>query len=39
MLVSLREDLEQRRVHHQRLLPARTAEKWTRALERWSRAA
>jgi hypothetical protein len=39
MLVSLREDLERRRVHHQRLLPARTAEKWTRALERWSRAA
>ncbi len=29
-------DLEQRPVHHHRLLPARTAERWARALERWS---
>jgi hypothetical protein len=28
--------LEERRVHRQRLRPARTAEKWARALERWS---
>ena len=30
------EDLERRRVHRQRLRPARTAEKWARVLERWS---
>ena len=29
-------DLERRRVHRQRLLPARTAERWAHALERWS---
>jgi hypothetical protein len=29
-------ELEQRRVHRQQLLPARTAERWVRALERWS---
>lgn len=29
-------DLEQRPVHHYRLLPARTAERWARALEHWS---
>ena len=29
-------DLEQRPVHRHRLLPARTAERWARALERWS---
>lgn len=29
-------DLEQREVHRHRLLPARTAERWAHALERWS---
>jgi hypothetical protein len=29
-------DLERRRVHRQRLLPARTAARWAHALERWS---
>lgn len=29
-------DLERRRVHHQRLRPARTAEKWARVMERWT---
>lgn len=36
LLRPIREDLERRRVHRQRLRPARTAEKWARALERWS---
>jgi hypothetical protein len=29
-------DLERREVHHSRLLPARTAERWAIAIERWS---
>jgi hypothetical protein len=29
-------DLEQRRVHRQRLRPARMADKWARAIEKWS---
>ncbi|MGD0861738.1 MAG: hypothetical protein ABSA21_03130 [Candidatus Limnocylindrales bacterium] len=29
-------DIEKRRVHRERLLPARTAERWAHALERWS---
>jgi hypothetical protein len=29
-------ELEQRRVHRQQLLPARTAERWARAVERWT---
>jgi hypothetical protein len=29
-------DLEQRRVHRQRLRPARMAGQWARAIERWS---
>jgi len=36
MLRPVRLDLERRRVHRQRLLPARTAERWALALERWS---
>jgi hypothetical protein len=36
MLRPIRDDLERRRVHRQRLTAARTAEKWARALERWS---
>ncbi len=36
MLRPIKDDLERRRVHHQRLSPARTAEKWARVLERWS---
>ncbi len=32
------EELGERRVHRQRLRPARTAEKWARVLERWSQA-
>jgi hypothetical protein len=36
MLAPVRADLERRRVHHERLRPARTAEKWARVLERWS---
>jgi hypothetical protein len=36
MLQPMLLDLERRRVHHQRLLPARTAARWARALERWS---
>lgn len=36
LLRPVRQDLEARRVHRQRLRPARTAEKWARALERWS---
>jgi hypothetical protein len=35
MLQPILADLEQRRVHRQRLLPARTAERWAYALERW----
>jgi hypothetical protein len=36
MLLPVRDDLERRRVHRQRLRPARTAEKWARVLERWN---
>ncbi|MGA3030643.1 MAG: hypothetical protein ABSE58_07915 [Candidatus Limnocylindrales bacterium] len=36
LLRPVRGDLERRRVHRQRLRPARTAEKWAHALERWS---
>jgi hypothetical protein len=36
LLMPLRDDLVRRRVHRQRLRPARTAEKWAVALERWS---
>jgi hypothetical protein len=36
MLRPVRDDLERRRVHRQRLSPARTAEKWARVLERWT---
>jgi hypothetical protein len=36
MLRPVRDDLEERRVHRQRLPAARTAEKWARVLERWS---
>jgi hypothetical protein len=36
MLRPVLKSLEGRRVHRQRLLPARTAERWARALERWS---
>ncbi|MFI5259043.1 MAG: hypothetical protein ACHQ01_05470 [Candidatus Limnocylindrales bacterium] len=37
LLRPVRDDLERRRVHRQRLRPARTADRWARALERWSR--
>lgn len=36
LLRPVREQLERDRVHRQRLRPAKTAEKWARALERWS---
>jgi hypothetical protein len=36
MILPVREDLARRRVHRQRLRPARTAEKWARVLERWT---
>lgn len=36
LLRPILEDLERRRVHHHRLRPARMAEKWVRALERWA---
>jgi hypothetical protein len=36
MLQPVRDDLERMRVHRHRLLPARTAERWARVLERWS---
>ena len=36
ILRPVRDDLERRRVHRQRLSPARTAEKWARVLERWN---
>jgi len=36
ILVPVRDQLEQQRVHRQRMRPAKTAEKWARALERWS---
>jgi hypothetical protein len=36
LLNPIRDDLEKRRVHRQRLRPALTAEKWARALERWA---
>jgi hypothetical protein len=36
ILRPLREKLVAQRAHRQRLRPARTAEKWARALERWS---
>jgi hypothetical protein len=36
LLVPVRQEIERQRAHRQRLRPARTAEKWARALERWS---
>jgi hypothetical protein len=36
LLGPVRLDIEAKRAHRQRLRPARTAEKWARALERWS---
>ena len=36
LLRPVRDELARRRAHRQRLRPARTAEKWARALERWS---
>ena len=36
LLRPIRDDLERRRVHRQRLRPALMAEKWARALERWA---
>jgi hypothetical protein len=36
LLRPVRDDLNRRRAHRQRLGPARTADKWARALERWS---
>jgi hypothetical protein len=35
LLLPIRDDLENRRVHRQRLRPARMAEKWARSLEHW----
>jgi hypothetical protein len=35
LLIPIRDDLERRRVHRQRLRPARMAEKWARAQEHW----
>ena len=35
LLRPVRLDIEAKRAHRQRLRPARTAEKWARALERW----
>jgi hypothetical protein len=35
LLLPIRDDLERRRVHRQRLRAARTAEKWARSLEHW----
>jgi hypothetical protein len=34
LLRPVRDDLERRRAHRQRLKPARTAEGWARAMER-----
>jgi hypothetical protein len=36
LLRPVRDDLARRRVHRQRLRPARVAEKWAHALERWT---
>jgi hypothetical protein len=36
ILRPVRDDLERRRSHRQRLRPARLAEKWARAMERWA---
>jgi len=36
ILRPVRDDLERRRAHRQRLKPARTAERWVRAMERWA---
>jgi hypothetical protein len=36
MLRPIVHDLERQQVHHDRLLPARTAERWVAAMERWS---
>jgi hypothetical protein len=36
ILRPLRDKLVDARAHHQRLRPARTAERWARALERWA---
>jgi hypothetical protein len=38
LLAPVRQEIERQRAHRQRLRPARTAEKWARALERWSMA-
>ena len=36
MLRPVLAELEQREVHRQQLLPARTAERWAHAVERWT---
>lgn len=36
ILLPVRDQLERQRVHRQRMRAAKTAEKWARALERWS---
>lgn len=36
ILLPVRDQLERERVHRQRMKAAKTAEKWARALERWS---
>ena len=36
ILIPVRDQLERQRVHRQRLRAARMAEKWARAMERWS---
>jgi hypothetical protein len=36
LLGPVRQEIERQRAHRQRLRPARTADKWARALERWS---
>jgi hypothetical protein len=36
ILIPVRDQLERQRVHRQRMRAAKTAEKWARALERWS---
>ena len=38
ILRPVRDDLERRRSHRQRLRPARLADKWARAMERWATA-
>ena len=36
ILQPVADDLARNRAHHQRLLPARTAESWARCIERWA---